>query len=101
MFSGSARSSQGREATPPRNAVANEGVRAEDSSVRAFARADRALIRPAVPNRMRSPAMYVTYHAPRQGHRNAFAVARRPKAQRSVSPTDCVWIVPGTARLDD
>jgi len=45
--------------------------------------------------------MYVTYHAPRTGNRSAFAVAKRLKAQRPVSPTDCVWIVPGTARLDD
>ncbi len=45
--------------------------------------------------------MYVTYHAPRTGNRSAFAVAKRLKAQRAVSPTDCVWIVPGTARLDD
>jgi hypothetical protein len=45
--------------------------------------------------------MYVTYHAPRQGHRSAFAVAKRAKAPRANALTDCVWIVPGTARLDD
>lgn len=45
--------------------------------------------------------MYVTYHTPRQGHRSSFSVGKRPKAQRSVALTDCVWIVPGTARLDD
>lgn len=45
--------------------------------------------------------MYVTYRAPRQGHRSAFSVAKRLKDSRATSPTDCVWIVPGTARQDD
>jgi hypothetical protein len=45
--------------------------------------------------------MFVVYHTPRAGRHSAFAVARRAKAVTKPNLTDCVWLVPGTARLTD
>ena len=46
--------------------------------------------------------MFVVYHTPRAGRHSAFAVAKRLRAAAAKPGlTDCVWLVPGTARDTD
>ena len=45
--------------------------------------------------------MFVVYHTPRTGRHSAFAVAKRLRATTKPGLTDCVWLVPGTARDAD
>lgn len=42
--------------------------------------------------------MFVVYHTPRAGRHSAYAVSKRLRAAAKPGLTDCVWLVPGTAR---